>query len=1053
MGRREFLRRAMAASAAGLAPWGAMAGPFETSDFEKLIPADKKLSEDWVRGLFDRGVPSVYRGADLDKIGMPIGGLFAGMLYLGGDGKLWQWDIFNRIHDAGSSGPNYANPLSPASPFEQGFAISTRVHDQATEMRNLDRRGFSDVAFRGAYPVGFVEYLDEAAPVSVKLEAFSPFVPLNVDDSSLPVVIHRYSVHNHSNDTVEVEIAGWIENAVQLYTAPQYDGLRASTAIHAPRLRGVECSAARVSAADAPAPREPIVIARFDEGSYGQWTVEGDAFGTAPSAGQQGLEQSISGFRGAGLVNTYQRSDAPQGRLISPEFLIERRFIRFLIGGGNHPGETCINLIVDGAVVRTETGNNTDVLRPVSWLVQPFEGRSARIEIVDRNSGGWGHVDIDEIEQSDIPATAVGAFEEQHDHGTLSLALLGAHRSGRTFLDLPVDASLETIFAAPAAANGATARHPLSDRFLSGVALHRRLRPGQTAQFNFVVAWSFPNLRLEKGLHGRHYAVRFPQARDAAQYVARHFQRLSEETRRWHDTWYDSSLPYWFLDRTMANTSTLATSTTYRLANGRFYGWEGVGCCAGTCTHVWQYAHAPARLFPEFERYLREHVDFNPEIAFKPDTGVIDHRGEFNVGVAIDGQAGSILRTYREHQMSADGAFLERVWPSAKKALKMLIAQDANGDGILEGPQHNTLDAAWFGQVAWLSSLYLAALRAGEEMARELGDDAFADEARAIFERGQKNIGERLWNGEYFIQVPDPANLAAVGSFNGCEIDQVFGQSWAHQCGLGRILDAEKTRSALRALWRYNFTPDVGPYRAAHTSGRWYAMPGEGGLLMCTHPNGPGKEFKDHPSAWSAMYFNECMSGFEYQVAGHMLAEGLVMEGLAVTRMIHDRYHPSRRNPWNEIECSDHYARAMASYGVFLRATGFNCHGPKGHLAFAPALAPENFRAPFTAAEGWGTYAQSYGPKRPFEATVALKYGRQTLNELTLELPSGAAALDIQIHHDGRLLHMKSTQQGNAITLQLARPCLMKAPSTLHVTISQDTTIERKNRGKPGTDH
>ena len=80
----------------------------------------------------------------------------------------------------------------------------------------------------------------------------------------------------------------------------------------------------------------------------------------------------------------------------------------------------------------------------------------------------------------------------------------------------------------------------------------------------------------------------------------------------------------------------------------------------------------------------------------------------------------------------------------------------------------------------------------------------------------------------------------------------------------------------------------------------------------------------------------------------------MVQEGLAITAQIHDRYHASRRNPWNEVECGDHYARAMASYGVFLAACGFEYHGPKGHLGFAPRLTPEDFRAAFTTAGGLG---------------------------------------------------------------------------------------------------
>ncbi len=166
-----------------------------------------------------------------------------------------------------------------------------------------------------------------------------------------------------------------------------------------------------------------------------------------------------------------------------------------------------------------------------------------------------------------------------------------------------------------------------------------------------------------------------------------------------------------------------------------FYSWEGVGCCEGTCGHVWQYAHAMARVFPELERTLREKVDFG--LALQPD-GAIHFRGEFNDIPAIDAQAGTMLRALREHQMSSDDAFLKRNWPRIKKATEWLIAKDANGDGLIESNQHNTLDTDWYGPVAWLSGLYLAALLAAEAMANETGDTEFAGTCRKIFDVGQQ---------------------------------------------------------------------------------------------------------------------------------------------------------------------------------------------------------------------------------------------------------------------------------------------------------------------------
>ena len=373
---------------------------------------------------------------------------------------------------------------------------------------------------------------------------------------------------------------------------------------------------------------------------------------------------------------------------------------------------------------------------------------------------------------------------------------------------------------------------------------------------------------------GRYYAVKFPSATAVAQYLAGNFATLARQTRLWHDTWYDSTLPYWFLDRTMANTSILATSTTFRFANGRFWGWEGVGCCEGTCTHVWHYAQAVARLFPDLERDLRQRTDFGT--ALDPKTGVIQHRGE-SCGLAVDGQAGCILRAYREHQMSGGNAFLKAIWPKVKLAMHCLVAMD-DGRGILEGPQHNTLDQPWFGRVAWLSSLYVAAARACEEMARELGEDDYAHQMHAIAQRGGRAIDRELFNGEYYVQIADPAHVHSVGSHDGCEIDQVFGQSWAYQVGLGKILSPHNVKRALESLWKYNFAPDVGPYRKERPAGRWYAMPGEAGLLMCSWPHGD----KSRVAQGFDFYFNECMNGFEHQVAGHMLWEGMLLEGLAI---------------------------------------------------------------------------------------------------------------------------------------------------------------------------
>jgi hypothetical protein len=447
---------------------------------------------------------------------------------------------------------------------------------------------------------------------------------------------------------------------------------------------------------------------------------------------------------------------------------------------------------------------------------------------------------------------------------------------------------------------------------------------------------------------------------------------------------------------------------------------------------VWHYAQALARLFPEVERDQRERVDFG--LALTED-GVIQFRGEDSRVFAADGQAGRILGLYREHQTSPDGAFLKRLWPKVKRALERLMQADPKRDGLLRGPLHNTLDADWFGTVPWLCGLYHAALRAGEAMATETGDTEFAKKCQAILARAAKRLDETCWKEEYgyFVHRGDDQHPSEIGAYDGCHIDQVFGQGWAWQVGLGRVTTAEHVKAALKALWTYNFTPDVGPFRARQKPGRWYAVAGDGGLIMVTFPFGPGRGFSGQ-GAWSAMYFNECMSGFEHQAAAHMVWEGMALEGLAVTRAIHDRYHGRLRNPYNEIECSDHYARAMASYGTYLAACGFEYHGPAGRLGFAPRVSAERFQAAFTAAEGWGTLSQVREGASQRQG-IEVKWGRLRLRELVFTPVGPGVPEALEALAGGQKLAARHTLQDGRVVVTLDAEVSLEAGQRLEVAM------------------
>lgn len=145
------------------------------------------------------------------------------------------------------------------------------------------------------------------------------------------------------------------------------------------------------------ADRPDRLIADFEAPTYGQWVVTGEAFGPGPAKGALAGQMAVGGYEGDRLVNSFLKGDDSEGTLTSPEFPIDRKHIRFLIGGGRYPGELGMEFVIDGKAVRTATGYNSETLRAVSWDVSEFEGKTAKLQIIDRRKGDWGHVNVDQI--------------------------------------------------------------------------------------------------------------------------------------------------------------------------------------------------------------------------------------------------------------------------------------------------------------------------------------------------------------------------------------------------------------------------------------------------------------------------------------------------------------------------------------------------------------------------------------------------------------------------------------------------------------------------------
>lgn len=1025
--RRDFLKMTTIASAA------AMFGPTLCCAEEStatvssttvrfsphLIPPDKNLPAWWRQGLFAKGERTAWKGEELKTIGMPINGIGTGQLYLCGDGTLGQWEIFNNYEFIGYGAKNYARRTIP-KPVRHGIALHS-VKANAGKTRMLDETGFSNVSFRGEHPIGIVKYEDPDSPVAATLEAFSPFIPLNAADSALPATVMMLTLTNTSNEPVNTYIASWLENPIAKSASEiGWRGQRRSEVKIGGGAGRISLSATALPDQDSQQPRrEPILFENFNRADYGKWTVDGDAFSTAPATGNMPTQRGVEGFEGTGLVNSFVRRDESTGKITSEPFTISRRFINFLIGGGDKPEQVGMVLLVDGQPVRRVTGRNSEKLIHRFWDVAEFEGKQARLEIFDRSTEGWGHVSLDQIEFADEARGEVDykSLQELPDFGTMTwtcgtevMSPAEAKQHSQHF-----QRELEEI-----ATWDAEAEDELTTRrSLAMVSQAVALPPGESKTIPFVLTWHFPNTIKPARDCGHEYAARFKDANAVADYVVKNLDRLSSDTRKWRDTWYDSTLPVWLLDRLHLTADCLQTGTTQWWKNGRFWAYEGVVCCEGTCTHVWNYAQSLARLFPELERNVRERQDLG--VGLEP-SGLVGFR--HNGAYAADGQCGTVLKCWREHLMSADGEFLKRNWPNIKKVLNYSIGRDGNSDGLIENSQHNTYDIDFYGANTFVGALYLAALRAGEEMAREMGDAAYADQLRKVFESGRKLSEVKLWNEEYFFQTVDLEKHPEHQYGPGCLSDQMFGQNWAHQTGLGYLYDPAKVKKALESVWKYNWAPDAGVYNEKFPPERPYTEDTEAGLFICTWPH------SQHLDK-GVRYRDEVWTGIEYQVASGMIYEGLLEEAMATTRAVHDRYAPAKRNPYNEVECSDFYARAMASWGILLALSGYQYHGPKGLLAFAPRITSENFRCAFTVAEGWGTFEQKQNATGSANWNIALRHGKLRLARL--ELPAAGSSAKLTAKVGGQTIAAKTEAAGEKIAVVFEAPLELTAGQALEI--------------------
>ncbi|MGI5238349.1 GH116 family glycosyl-hydrolase [Dactylosporangium sp. CA-139066] len=794
----------------------------------------------------------VLDGADA-VAAFPLGGIGTGNVSIGARGELRDWELAN----APGKGASLPFTFFAVRVARDGHEPVTRVLEGRLRPPHEGDQGYDagrlaglprlqSSRMRGEYPLLQVELADPGLGLEVTLTAFTPLVPLDVDDSGIPGAVLRYTVKNTGAEPADVTVAGSMANPV---------GIVGRNVFHFPEFAGH--------------PRN-------------EWRDE-------------------DGIRG----------------------------IRF----GTDLGERDLRF---GSAALTTT--DRDVTAKPQWL-----------------SGFWQdgvQVFWDDLRQD-------GRLEPE---------------------------TVESLDPPP---------HP--DWFtrlrVGSLGIVKTLAPQEERDFEFLLAWHFPNrARAWQGNIGldnagagdvvrNHYATRFADAWGVAAHLAARLPGLEAQTRRFHQALHGGTLPAAVVDAAAANLAVLRSTTCFVLENRVFAAWEGsfehAGSCEGTCTHVWNYAQSAAFLFPELERSARE-TEFRHEtradgrMNFRANSVFGNAPWEFHP--AVDGQLGAIVRLYREWRFAGDDAWLAGLYPGARRALDFAFREwDADGDGVLDSKQHNTYDIEFFGPNSLANSMFVAALHAGARMAERLGEDADAARYREAAGRCAERMDALLYNGEYYEQRLDDVDEHRYQYGTGCLSDQLLGQQLAHVAGLGHVLPAGHVRSAIGAVWRYNFRETLAEH---HSVQRTYALGDEAGLVLCSWPRGgrPRIPF---------VYCDEVWTGIEYQVATHLIYEGLVEEGLRIVRAVRDRHDGRRRSPWNEAECGNHYARSLASWGPLLALSGVDYDAPAATLTIRPRLDAPVVRSVFTTGGGWGE--AEVGPDG---AALVLHGGSLDLVRLTVEHPS-----------------------------------------------------------------
>lgn len=437
------------------------------------------------------------------------------------------------------------------------------------------------------------------------------------------------------------------------------------------------------------------------------------------------------------------------------------------------------------------------------------------------------------------------------------------------------------------------------------------LKKGEKKTVRFVLTWYFPNHFTKKGKRlGHYYENLYKDSLEANRFLTENYDSVGKAAADFASLLYNTDMPSVYPDAWSSNLSQLVKSSCY-LRNGKFGLWEGLGFCGFHTTDITYHASfGLISLFPDLQKkQMKMGAEFQRKDGrvhhlFRPGFEVVDKGYD-----RVDMNMQFVLMVLRDYLFTGDRAYLSSLWDNVKRAMSSIEKLDTDGDGLPDyDTKRNTYDAWNFsGTPAYISILWISALKAAAEIAGRMGDKAYSDKWNILLEKGRKSLEEKLWNGEYYnLWRNEKETDESLMS------DQLDGEWFLRMAGIGGNLKDERVRQVLKVIFENNFDA-------------------EAGLVNATCPDGRKTTIHTYKNCQAGAVW----TGIGYAFSALALSVGL--REIADTEIASIHNNQMRLGAfWDHWECGHHYTRPMSSWTTLLAASGLSVDYEKKKITLKP---------------------------------------------------------------------------------------------------------------------